>query len=205
MVYPLDKHIFDQWSEESAYLLGYLFADACIYKYDGSRNEIIISSSRRETIEQVKTLLGAVNHPVRQPTPGSYQLRIGSKELVDKLEEFGLTENKTLNLTYPDIPEEYELTFIRGYFDGKGSFMIEPGRRIVSGFSGGSYPFVEALRDRLIRYGLGRAEIHQYGEGDSSNHIRYYVNDTRRLYSLLYDGARIYSSEQRGRYEGGYR
>jgi intein/homing endonuclease len=202
--YAIDTEFFNEWTEESAYVLGYLFADACIYKGDGSRNEIIISSSRQETIELIKRLLGA-GHPIKSIPPASYRMQIGSKTLVETLESFGLTENKVVNLTYPDVPEEFEPAFIRGYFDGKGSFLIENGRRITSNFSSASYQFIERLRDRLIHYGLNEANIHQYGDGDSSNQIRYYVRDTRRLYHLLYDQARIYSSEQRGRYDGGYR
>ena len=202
--YRINETFFDTWSEESAYVLGYLFADASIYRGDGSRYEIIISASRLETIETVKELMGA-EHPIRSKGPSSYQMRIGSKALIEVLEDFGLTENKTANLTYPEIPLEYERHFIRGYFDGKGSFMIESGRRIVSNFSGACYTFMERLRDRLVTHGLSLATIHQYGVGDSSNQLRYYVRDTRRLAHLIYDEARVYSSEQRARYEGGYR
>jgi hypothetical protein len=204
MGYELNEGFFNEWTEESAYALGYLYADASIYRGDGGRYEIIVSGSRLENLNAIKRLLGA-GHPIRVIPPASYQVRIGSKSLVEKLESLGLTENKTVNLTYPDVPAEFEPAFLRGYFDGKGSFMIERGRRIVSNFSGACYQFMETLRDHLVHYGLGDAEIHQYGEGDSSNQIRYYVRDTRRLYHLLYDDARIYSSEQRARYEGGYR
>lgn len=204
MKYKLNEHIFDEWNERSAYLLGYLFADACIYRGSGNRYEIIISGTRLETLEIVKEILEA-EHPIRTKGPRCYQLRIGSKILVETLESLGLTENKTVNLTYPPIPREVERHFIRGYFDGKGSFMIERNRRIVSNFSGACYEFMESLRDRLVLYGLNRANIHQYGEGDASNQIRYYVRDTRRLYELLYQGASIYSRTQRARYERGYR
>lgn len=202
--YHINENFFDNWSEESAYVLGYLFADASIYRGEGDRYEIIVSASRLETLSLVKELLGA-EHPVRVKSPNSYQMRIGSKVLVEILDRFGLTENKTTNLTYPEVPLEYESHFIRGYFDGKGSFMIENNRRIVSNFSGASYQFIEILRDRLIVHGLNNAVIHQYGEGNASNQLRYYVKDTRRLFHLFYDEARVYSREQRARYEGGYR
>lgn len=200
----VNEEIFSSLTEESLYVLGYLMADACIYRGMGSRYEIIVSASRLETIERIKELLSA-GHSIKQIGPNCYQMRIGSKVLVEVLEELGLSENKTTNLSYPTIPFPLERHFIRGYFDGKGSFMIEAGRRIVSNFSGASYAFIEALRDRLVLHGLSNANIHHYGEGDASCQLRYYVKDTRRLYHLLYDDARCFSSEQRARYEGGYR
>lgn len=204
MNYNVNEEFFSTWTEQSAYVLGYLFADGSIYRGDGSRYEIIVSASREETLNIVRDLMEA-EHPIRQKGPNSYQMRIGSKVLVEVLEAFGLTENKTLNLTYPEVPLEMERHFIRGYFDGKGSFMIENNRRIVSNFSGACLGFIESLRDRLILHGLANATVHQYGAGDSSNQLRYYVRDTRRLANLLYTEARVFSSEQRARYEGGYR
>lgn len=203
--YTVNEQFFDELTEASAYVLGYLFADASIYRgANGSRYEIIVSAPRREPLALIKELMEA-EHVIRPKPPNSYQLRIGNKVLVQALDDFGLSETKVANLTYPQIPEEVERHFIRGYFDGKGSFMVENNRRIVSNFSGASYQFIETLRDRLIVHGLSAATIHQYGAMNASNQIRYYVKDTRRLYHLLYDDARVYSSYQRARYEGGYR
>lgn len=205
--YTINEDFFDSpWSEEKAYVLGYFFADSSIYRGEiRDRYEITISGSRLESLETIKELMES-DHPIRQVGPGSYQIKVGSRQLVEYLEQLGLSDNKSETLTYPQgIPQDYERHFVRGYFDGKGSFMIESGRRIVSNFSGASLEFMEALRDRLVVHGMSRANIHQYGEGGSSNMIRYYVRDTRHLVSLLYDEARIFSREQRERYLGGYR
>lgn len=206
MNYSLNEFILDSWTEESAYLLGYLFADGCVYRgMEGVRYELIVSASRPGTLEGIRDILGS-DHPIRQKEGSeARQLRIGSKHIVERLEELGLEENKTITLTYPPVPREVERHFIRGYFDGKGSFMIENNRRIVSNFSGASYVFMESLRDRLVLHGLTAANIHRYGPDKSTTVLRYYVRDTRRLYHLMYSDAGVYSGEQKARYDRGYR
>jgi hypothetical protein len=199
------EEYFDTLDEEKAYLLGYLFADASIYRgTTGRRHEIIISSDNREMLELIKQRTGAQN-PIRPRPPGSYQMRIGSRHMAERLHDLGLTEDKKMNLIYPELPADLEKHFIRGYFEGKGSFVVEPGRRIISCFSSACPTFMEALRDRLILYGLSAAQVLHNGPDDCSHQLRYYVKDTRKLYHVLYDEARIYSSDKRSRYEGGYR
>lgn len=190
-------------NEYEAYVLGYLFSKGSIYKgTNNDRYELTISGTDRDLLEDVREALGS-NHPIRDKG-NSYNIRIVNKDFVDKLENKGLTTYKSDTLMYPNyLPSEVERHFIRGYFDGKGSFMIEKGRRVTSNISAGSYRFIEGLRDRLVVHGLNRAEIHQYGAREATNVIRYYVNDTRRLYSLLYSEARIFSSDQIARYNIG--
>jgi len=204
MPYSINEQLFDTWNEASLYILGYLWADGSIYRGDQrDRYEITISSTRMETLETLKEYLQS-EHPIKTISEGSAQLNIGSKAIVERLEALGLTDCKVQTLRYPPIPVELERHFIRGYFDGKGSFMIEQGRRIVTNISGGCLVFIEQLRDKLVEHGLGRAEIHQYGEGRSSNALRYYVRDTRRLCNLMYTDAEIYSREQKARYDRGW-
>jgi hypothetical protein len=201
--YIINDEFFDQWNEESAYVLGYFYALASIYRGpDNSRHEIVISGTELGLLEQIMDVMLST-YPIRQIN-GSYQVRICSKRLVERLEEIGLVPNKSKNLEWPrGLPRMQICNFIRGYFDGKGSFMREPGRRIIANISGGSYKFIETLRDELVLKGLTRANIHQYGADKATNVIRYYVKDTRKLYGLLYRGARIYSRDQVDRYNTG--
>jgi hypothetical protein len=201
--YTIDEQFFDDLNEYSAYILGYLYALGSIYRgKDGTRNELVISGTDPVLLEDIRRHMGATYRIITKG--GGFQLRINNKAIVDKLGELGLTANKTRRLTYPRwLTEEMEPHFIRGYFDGKGSFMTESGRRVTTNISGGNIDFIEGLRDRLVLYGLTRAEIHQYGADHATNVIRYYVNDTRKLYTLLYNEARIYSSINTAKYNQG--
>lgn len=200
MKYTLDTTIFDNIDNEyKAYTLGYLFAKGSVYRgNDASRFELTISDTDPEQLSIIKEQLGSNHHIV--PKGGAYCIRIVNKEFVSKLENLGLTAYKTDTLPYPTyIIRDLKRHFVRGYFDGKGSFMLEEGRRLTSNISAGSYRFIEGLRDDLVVAGLSRANIHKYGAQASTNMIRYYVFDTRRLFYLLYTDARIYSRSQQDR------
>ena len=190
-------------NESEAYVLGYLYANGSVYRgEDNNRYELTISGTDEELLYNIKEVIGA-EHPVKQ-RGNSYNIRIVNKKFVESLESKGLTTYKSDTLEYPnDIPEEFVIPFIRGYFDGKGTFQIEKERRIISTLSGGSLRFIEGLRDNLVALGLSHAKVHQYGARESTNIIRYYVYDTRRLFGLLYSDARIYSRVQRDRYLSG--
>ena len=47
-----------------------------------------------------------------------------SNKLVSDIEKLGVIENKTLVLTFPELPTELVHHFIRGYFDGDGSVFL---------------------------------------------------------------------------------
>lgn len=199
--YTIDDNYFgDIDNEYEAYILGYLYAKGSVFRgQDGERYELTISGTDLELIEKIKRILRST-HKIK-PNGDAYKMRVASKGFVLNLGDLGLTGNKTETLAYPTfIPRDVERHFIRGYFDGKGSFMIEEGRRVTSNLAAGSYRFIEGLRDRLVSLGLSRANIHQYGAMQSTNIIRYYVKDTKKLYSLLYTDARIYSRSQEDRY-----
>lgn len=64
------------------------------------------------------------------------------------LAKLGVVPNKTFKLEFPNIKEKYYSHFIRGYFDGDGSF---PSGRHGAGFSlVGRQGFLEKVRDILI-------------------------------------------------------
>jgi len=54
-----------------------------------------------------------------------YLLRIGSYYIYDSLVELGLTPKKSKNMKFPDIPEKYLGSFVRGYFDGDVCVSLE--------------------------------------------------------------------------------
>jgi hypothetical protein len=201
--YIINDEFFDHWNDDSAYVLGYFYALGSIYRGpQGDRYEIILSGTEEDLLIQIMDAMLS-SYPVKK-IRGSYQVRIGSRRLVERLLELGLGPGKSANLDWPQgLPRMQIWNFIRGYFDGKGSFMKEPGRRLISNISGGSDAFIEALRDELVTQGLSRAEIHKYGAQKATNVLRYYVQDTRKLYRLLYRGARIYSRDQTAKYNAG--
>lgn len=202
--YEIKEDFFSRrYTEYNAYVLGYLYASGSVYRgRNNKRYELTISGTDSELLKQINKVMRST-YPV-QSINGTYQIRVSNKKIVKRLEKLGLGPDKTNTLRFPDyLPKKLERHFIRGFFDGKGTYMKEEGRRIVINFSCGSYRFLEELRDRLVLMGVTAAQIHRYGAERATNVIRYYVRDTRRLYRIMYYRAGIYSRTKRAKYDRG--
>lgn len=109
-------------TEEKAYWLGFLAADGCIH---GNYIKIGLNQIDREHLEKFKNFLQAssikITDYVSKEGYKSSTFSIGCKKMVEDLKKHGIVENKTSILQPPRIKKEFELDWIRGYFDGDGS------------------------------------------------------------------------------------
>lgn len=114
---------------EKAYWLGFIAADGCNYQREHNASIIInINQKDREHLEKFKQFLNSnvniidfeQNQGFSNKTPMS-KIVINSKKMSQDLFNKGIVPNKSLILQKPNIPEEYYLSYILGYFDGDGS------------------------------------------------------------------------------------
>lgn len=191
--------VLDSWNEYSAYIMGYLYGDACILI---KNDQVAVSGMDRALLEQVMILLGFYNRYVEVRGPRSFRIVVRSRKLVDRLMSRGLHPYKAMRLRLPEsIPKELRRHFIRGYFDARGHFNVEKGRRIVSLINSMSYEFLEDIRDELVTAGLTRVEVKAPTMGRAV--IKFYTLDTRKLYEYLYKDANIFSHMKRDKYLAG--
>lgn len=165
----VDIRFFDQWTEQSAYVLGFLFADGSIGRTNLSH--VIIALSIRDMcvlnyLKQVtRSTRDFINHPEWTDDEGyvhkpSCRLILSSVVLVKRLMSLGLMPSKTYrDDPFPNVPDEFLPHFIRGYFDGDGTAYISgegtPGIRFI-----GTPKFVTGLRDALVRLtGMREARV----------------------------------------------
>ena len=112
-------------SEEKAYILGFFAADGHISKYEF---KIALASKDIDILEKIKTSMKSDVEIKTRNRKTSFvsseisELNISSTYLVNSLEKLGFTRNKTVECTFPPIPDDMYLHFIRGYLDGDGSF-----------------------------------------------------------------------------------
>lgn len=193
-----DEYFFDSWSDDAAYILGLWYADGSIERVPSIRGHYIrISSIDLELIQQVKSALKAEHIITKYPPPGQgnmrYVLRIGSRRLFDAMCKRGLTEHKSLTMTFPDIPKKHLSSFIRGYFDGDGCIHAEKNsdgktRRLVAIFTSGSIPFLQNLQSVLHRE-TGVSGDRKLGVTKSIStayQLRYGTRDSLRLFLYMY-------------------
>lgn len=143
--YQVNHSLFQEETERSFYLAGFIAADGCIRisKTNNSRNYInhrlVISLSKndKEHLIMIRSLLEST-HPIhdyeiknskRNPNWNDVwesKLMITSEQIVNDLKKFNVVPRKSLIYTFPKWLENHPLKhhFMRGYFDGDGSFFI---------------------------------------------------------------------------------
>ena len=113
-----------KWSPEFAYALGLLVTDGSLSS-DG--RHIDFTSREKEQIVTFMKCLGIVNIKIGHKTSGytkKKQLRIqfGDVHLYKFLLSIGLMPAKTKIISKIDVPQKYFFDFLRGHFDGDGTF-----------------------------------------------------------------------------------
>lgn len=161
--YSIDEDFFEKWSQEMAYVLGFLYADGSLEDAEYIRGKYIrVTSIDQEIIIKIKRLLNS-EHRIVVLVPASsnrnvrYFLRIGNQRIYKRLTFLGLKPKKSLKMKFPKVPQVYLNAFIRGYFDGDGCVMLEKRKkkdriaiiRIKIAFTSGSRIFLEDLEKRL--------------------------------------------------------
>lgn len=199
--YFVNEQFFSRWSFEMAYVLGYLYADGSLERAKNNRGQYVrVSSTDKDRITLIKKLLTS-NHAIYeylQPgnTKRQFLLRIGSLVLFDALQQHGMTTNKSLTMTFPNIPSQYLASFILGYFDGDGCVSIERNtnkqmKRLLSVFTSGSKVFLTNLHEKLTkRVGITSTGLYKHSGSHNTFQLRYSTRDSLRIYQLLYSGTK---------------
>ena len=139
-IYSFDETIFDSIdTEEKAYWLGFIFADGCILssplnsttpKYVFTMCLALIDTGhlfKLENFMQVDKSKVKVYDYTDYNGNKKQQAKFDlcNQHLWETLNSHGCTPNKSLTLKYPNcIKQDLKRHFLRGYFDGDGSFGI---------------------------------------------------------------------------------
>lgn len=135
--YELDINYFDEIdNQDKAYILGFLYADGNV----GLKKRTVtlsLQESDMEILNKINSCIGS-NAPLhfidqskhKQPKENTdyhytnmVSLKIYSTHICNKLIEHGVYEDKSLILEFPKwLNQNLYSHFIRGYFDGDGSF-----------------------------------------------------------------------------------
>lgn len=143
------------WSANIAYCVGLIATDGCLYS-DG--RHICFTSKDSELIHSVIAtfnLSSTIGHTVSGQT-GKKTPRVqwSDKQLHHYLCSIGVTPNKSKTLESVKVPAQYFFDFLRGLFDGDGSFYSYKDKRFGTllwylTFNSASKAHIAWLRDRL--------------------------------------------------------
>ena len=204
--YKCNFDFFKKWTNEMAYVLGFLYADGAVIDAISSRTQYIqFNSTDKELLEKIKIALNS-EHPIRVLPPhltvhknGTYKsaksfiLRIGSRRMFNDLIRLGVIPNKSKISIFPIVPVSYLNHFIRGYFDGDGCIFLQlaKGKKIKTIikklsviFTSGSKIFLEGLNFN-IRKVIDLRQDKVYNSHHSYQ-LRYSTSDSIQLFKFLY-------------------
>ena len=120
-IFEYDETYFEKIeNEEKAYWLGFIYADG----YCGDKEfRIHLSIKDIKHLEKFKSNIKST-HPIHICKNEKITFNIGRKKIVNDLHNLGVIPRKTFLLNYPDISQELNRHFIRGFFDGDGCIYI---------------------------------------------------------------------------------
>jgi hypothetical protein len=156
----IDEEFFSKWAPQMAWILGLLFTDGCLSK-NGASFRVSISSKDYELLEKIKLHLNSkkqidIDVQSYDSTKYIYRFEFYREKMMGDLQQIGLSQRKSLNMKFPDMPEDCKRHFIRGCWDGDGTVYLSSGK-IEAKYVSGSKEFITSLVDELFKVGISRS------------------------------------------------
>jgi hypothetical protein len=206
--YEVDEEYFDIIdTEEKAYWLGFLYADGYIReRKHGNSLELKLSIKDKNHLELFKKCISSTHRIVTSFNSVKYKNGISKSEmchialystkLVQSIKTKGIHERKTFTIGKPNIDTRLMRHFIRGYFDGDGSFSFNPDNysvktQIVSASDDFKKFIINELDDNGIKINL-------------YSNIKLQIQskmDNKKFYDYIYSGSKIYLKRKKDKYE----
>lgn len=123
----INHDYFSTLDNDSVYYLGFIAADGTVRP---NRNEIKIglSSVDHDFLEDMRHRLQSERTVKNYLTSNGFEvseLLFSSQKIKEELAKYSIVPNKTeKGITMQNIPNEFKMAFIKGFFDGDGSFVF---------------------------------------------------------------------------------
>lgn len=188
------------WSPELAYAIGLIASDGCL---SGDGRHLFLVSKDLEQIKNFKRCLGLKvkigihRAGVRMKNRLYHRVQWGDVVFYKFLLSIGLTSNKSKTIGPLVIPDEYFFDFLRGSFDGDGSFYSYYDPRWKDSFMfyltfvSASPPHVQWLQETIER--LCRVTGHRTlsgKEGHKIGSLRYAKKEALIVLARMYENPR---------------
>ncbi len=185
--YKVYDDFFTDLNPTNVYLIGFLAADGSIQKDGGIK--IGLSKIDKIFLEKIRTLLCS-NYPIRDYlTKDGFEVSefiFRSEKIKQRLSEFGIVNNKTKTFQFPyNLPKDLYIDFIRGYFDGDGTFCTA-GKYCRASLCGYNEQFLRDIVNILEnQYNIPKVKIQKDNRGNTY-YFQYSQTSAKKLYELFY-------------------
>ena len=124
-----NSNFFKNWSNNMAYILGFIVTDGCLVEHENGYNALNITNKNREILKDILTVMDSghkisIKHRGGVPNLAYFQIQIRDKVIYKDLLRIGITPRKSKTIKVPNVPHEFFGSFVRGCFDGDGSITI---------------------------------------------------------------------------------
>jgi hypothetical protein len=142
--YSINENFFKTWDNQMSYILGFCFADGSLCENSLS---IKIRKGDRELLQKINTAMNST-YPIKS-NKNAVRLRISNPVIIRDLKNLGLKGTKSKR-KFPDVPDEFLSSFLRGFFDGDGWISVRKNRKeICIGCVSCDYEFLKKLVKRI--------------------------------------------------------
>lgn len=222
-MYGVNDNIFDNIdNQDKAYVLGLLYADGCNY-YEKGCVKIDLIEDDLELLEKLKKFFeyeGEIKHHKQgikmiggkeYLCRDSCRLLFTSRQISNKLSEYGCIANKTYTLTFPNkeiIGEDLLRHFVRGYMDGDGgiSYWIDNlntgHKKFQINFCGTTDIIINISNILSKKFNCYPSNCDRYKERDNNNLQTSVCGNlvVARILDWLYEDANIYMQRKYEKY-----
>lgn len=190
------KLVKTEWSENLAYAIGLLVTDGCLAK---SSTLIDLTSVDKEQLLNFNKCIGVdLKIGLKKSGFGKQIMRVQIKNKIfyEFLLLIGLTPAKSKTIGPIDIPDEYFFDFLRGCFDGDGSFYSYWDKRWRSSFmfytefASASPKFIIWLQKKIFEHLNIKGHITKDGKG-STEQLKYAKADSVKILKKMYHSSHI--------------
>lgn len=167
-------------TQEKAYFLGQIYGDGCNSSCRGSHKVSIASTIEDKSLyEKLQQLFPFFKLAIYPCKTNVIKLENYRKILCEDLLALGMKSNKTVcdrtgEFHFPNLPEELEHHFIRGYFDADGTFWYPTRKRsrnnLHAEFGCNTPNFLEAINQILIKNGITFTKTHRIKKGGNGKY-----------------------------------
>ena len=178
--YHINEDYFKTWSHNMAYMLGFWFADGCIYR--DKMFDITVSNKDKYILKQFAKELGYEGNLQDYVDRQACRLNFSCVVIYNDIVALGGKECKSKDITFPIIPTQYLPDFIRGYFDGDGCAMRIKAGRLNTAFTCASKSFIDTLWEILKQ----EAGVEGGSYDPSSYSLRFGNKDSIKIGEYMY-------------------
>lgn len=180
-----------QWSPNLAYAIGLIASDGNLHK-DG--RHILFKSADEELVLKYRSALGISNKIGKSARGGEREKRyfytgFSSVAFQKFLNNIGITSAKSKTIKCVYVPNDFFADFLRGLFDGDGTFYHSWDKRwprsfiFQVSFASASLSFMQWLKEKLTTLYNTKGFICR---GAGVYNIRYFKGDSRKIFSAMY-------------------